>query len=175
MGRYFHSRIIFSLTLAAILLFQSLSAASPNYQERNGIFGEIKYAEFCNYSNGVRYVVKGEAGSRDARVERVDFKIFWRPVRGININGQPLGYIQGAEWRPFFVAYNTKSGDRRWYQRSEQLPLVSADVTTPVKFGMHVYRTSPGYSDYVIDLGGVVDLGTIPLNSCRVYDDGNIR
>ncbi|WP_293154251.1 MULTISPECIES: hypothetical protein [unclassified Microcoleus] len=175
MGRYFHSGIIFSLTLAAILLFQSLSVASPNYQERNGIFGEIKYAEFCNYSNSVRYRVKGEAGSRDARVEHVDFKIFWRPVKGINISGQPLGYIRGAEWRSFLPTYNTKSGDRRWYERSEQTPLTSADVTTPVKFAMHVYRKSPGYSDYVVDLGGIVNLGMIPLNSCRVYDDGNIR
>lgn len=175
MGRYFPSVIIFCLTLASLLLFQSLSAASPNYQERNGIFGEIKYAEFCNYPNIVRYKVKGEAGSRDARVEHVDFKIFWRPVKGINISGQPLGYIKGAEWRPFFRANNTDSGDRRWYERSEQIPFTSADVTTPVKFSMHVYRTSPGYSDYVVDLGGIVDLGPIPLNSCRVYDDGNIR
>jgi hypothetical protein len=49
--------------------------ASPWYQERDGIFGEIKFAEFCNWSTGVRSRVIAEAGSRTNRVYRVDFKV----------------------------------------------------------------------------------------------------
>jgi hypothetical protein len=56
-----------SLLLAAMVLpFAAIPGqASPNYQERDGIYGEIKYDEFCNTPGALRYRVIAEAGSRD--------------------------------------------------------------------------------------------------------------
>ncbi|WP_190489639.1 hypothetical protein [Microcoleus sp. FACHB-831] len=163
-----------SLVLASmVLLFAELpGAASRNYQERDGIYGEIKFAEFCNMHNGLRYRVIAEAGSRDSRVSRVEFKIYTRYSIGVNIAGQQFGLPSGENWRNLRgEMYNNKWGDKRFYDTGVLFsPLISI-IDSPVKFSIHVNHTR----GKTIDLGGIVDMGKIEQGKCRVYDDGNFR
>jgi len=148
--------------------------ASRNYQERDGIFGEIKYAEFCNVSNSLRARVIAEAGSRKSRVSNVEFKIYSRYAYGLNLWGQTFGYVTGENWRPIGVPatrFNTRSGDRRFYDTTVMTYPLTTVVDSPIRFSIHVNHSR----GKTIDLGGIVDMGRIEAGKCRVYDDGNFR
>jgi hypothetical protein len=181
----------YSLKKSAIASFTALSLISPslmlpanasaNYQERDGIFGEIKFAEFCNVSNALRARVIAEAGSRDSRVNSVEFKIYSRYGYGLNLWGQQFGYVTGENWRSigpgsqsaYGTIYNVPEGrgDKRFYDTTPYtFPFTSA-VDSPIKFAIHVNHSR----GKTIDLGGVVDLGKIEPGKCKIYDDGNIR
>jgi hypothetical protein len=164
-----------SLLLSSIVLpFAVIGQASPNYQERDGIYGEIKFAEFCNVSNALRARVVAEAGSRDSRVSSVEFKIYSRYAYGVNLWGQTFGYVTGENWRPIGVPdihYNTENGDRRFYDTGPMTAPLQSVVDSPIKFAIHVNHSR----GKTIDLGGIVDIGVIEPGKCRIYDDGNFR
>ena len=163
-----------SLLLAALVLpFSALPGqASPNYQERDGIYGEIKFAEFCNTPNLLRYRVIAEAGSRDSRVTSVEFKIYTRYSIGANVLGQQFGLPSGENWREAAKPIpNNAFRDTRFYDTGPLFSPLTSIVDSPVKFSIHV-RHSRGKT---IDLGGVVDMGKIEPGKCRIYDDGNFR
>ena len=162
---------IFLATL--VLLFAELpGTASPNYQERDGIYGEIKFAEFCNVSNALRARVIAEAGSRDSRVSSVEFKWYSRYAIGINLWGQTFGAVAGENWRSLNgTKYNTRNGDRRFYDTAPLVFPLQSIVDSPIKFSIHVNHSR----GKTIDLGGIVDMGKIEAGKCRVYDDGNFR
>jgi hypothetical protein len=165
-----------SIILASlVLLFAELpGTAYRNYQERDGIYGEIKFAEFCNVPNALRARVIAEAGSRDSRVSSVEFKIYSRYGYGLNLGGQTFGYVTGENWRPIGVPdrqYNTSQGDRRFYDTRVMTYPLSSVVDSPIKFSIHVNHSR----GKTIDLGGIVDMGKIEAGKCRVYDDGNFR
>lgn len=169
-------RLYVSLILSSLLLpFAALiGQASPNYQERDGIYGEIKFAEFCNIPNALRARVIAEAGSRDSRVSSVEFKIYSRYGYGVNLWGQTFGYVTGENWRPIGVGdthYNTKDGDRRFYDTTPLTGPLNSVVSSPIKFAIHVNHSR----GKTIDLGGIVDMGVIEPGKCRIYDDGNFR
>jgi len=94
-----------SLLLASLVLpfAATPGQASPNYQERDGIYGEIKFAEFCNISNALRFRVIAEAGSRDSRVQSVEFKMYTRYSVGVNVGGQQFGFPSGENWRNIYT------------------------------------------------------------------------
>ena len=163
------------MMLLSLVVLASPVFASVNYEEREGIFGEIKYAEFCNHPNSIRYKIIAEAGSRDARVVRVDPKIYFRRLDVIPVGeSRVVTNIRSATWRAVRPAFNTDSGDRRWYEVTENHPgVVSVHTDTPIKFAIHVVtETASGRTNVVYDLGGIVDLGTVPHHTCRIYDDG---
>ena len=150
--------------------------ASSNYQERDGIYGEIKFAEFCNAPLGLRARVVAEAGSRDSRVKNVEFKMFSRVGVGVNILGQLVVIPASEAWRPMPFTerrynINPKRGDRRFYDTGVQIYPLIAIFDSPVRFAIHVNHSR----GKTIDLGGIVDLGRISPGTCRVYDDGNFR
>lgn len=162
-----------TLLLASLLLpfAATPGQASPNYQERDGIYGEIKFAEFCNTSNALRFRVIAEAGSRDSRVQSVEFKMYTRYSVGVNLGGQQFGFPSGENWRQFWNENNTRTGDRRFYDTGARFsPLISI-VDSPVKFSIHVNHSR----GKTTDLGGIVDMGKIEAGQCRIYDDGNFR
>lgn len=161
------------LSLSAIFPFQKPVEASRNYQEREGIYGELKFVEFCNKSNAIRFRAIAEAGSRDSRVSSVEFKVSARYDIGLNAWGQTLGYTTGESWRHEGTRYNNLWGsDRRFYEVFfPVVPLGTGSQKTPVKVAIHVNHSR----GKTVDLGGVVDLGEIPVGSCRIYDDGNLR
>lgn len=165
-----------SLLLAALVLpFAAIPGqASPNYQERDGIYGEIKFAEFCNTPNSLRARVVAEAGSRDSRVQNVEFKIYSRYSFGVSAWGQSFGYTTGENWRSLNVRNgfnNTRNGDRRFYDTGPMTAPLTSIVDSPIKFSIHVNHSR----GRTIDLGGVVDMGRIEPGKCRIYDDGNFR
>ena len=163
-----------SLLLASLVLpFAAIPGqASPNYQERDGIYGEIKYAEFCNQPNGLRARVVAEAGSRDSRVLGVEFKIYTRYSFGINAFGQQFGFPSGENWRSAArPVLNSSFGDKRFYDTGPIWYPLSSLVDSPVKFSIHVNHSR----GKTIDLGGIVDMGKIEPGKCKVYDDGNFR
>lgn len=175
---------IVSACIFAILTFLQGAnpvSASPNYQERDGIYGEIKFAEFCNVSNSLRARVIAEAGSRDSRVQSVEFKIYSRYAYGLNLWGQTFGYVTGANWRNLGprrssvngTMYNNPSfmNDRRFYDTQPYTFPLTSVVDSPIKFAIHVNHQR----GKTIDLGGVVDFGKIEPGKCKVYDDGNFR
>jgi hypothetical protein len=143
--------------------------ASPWYQERDGIFGEIKYVRACNTGTIIRYNVIAEAGSRTNRVKAVSFKIFSGFVAGVNISGNSIGIPSSAAWRNLETKYNNRYGqDRRWYSVEWYFPLASYIPKTPVRSAIHVHHTG----GTTIDLGRIVDFGEIPASQCRTYNDG---
>jgi hypothetical protein len=165
-----------SLILASLVLLCTdlPGTASRNYQERDGIYGEIKFAEFCNVSNALRARVIAEAGSRNSRVSSVEFKIYSRYAYGLNLWGQTFGYVTGENWRPIGVPdkrYNTSQGDKRFYDTGVMTYPLSSVVDSPIRFSIHVNHSR----GKTIDLGGIVDMGKIEAGKCRVYDDGNFR
>lgn len=162
-----------SLLLASLVLpFAAIPGqASPNYQERDGIYGEIKFAEFCNTPNALRYRIIAEAGSRDSKVQNVEFKIYTRYSIGVNAFGQQFGFPSGENWRNLRVEANSRRGDRRFYDTGVLFTPLGSIVDSPVKFSIHVNHSR----GKTIDLGGVVDMGRIEPEKCKIYDDGNFR
>lgn len=168
---FFYKSLLFA---ALVLPFSAIPGqASPNYQERDGIYGEIKFAEFCNTSNFLRYRVIAEAGSRDSRVTSVEFKIYSRYSIGANIlPALSGGFPSGENWREAArPIYNNVFRDTRFYDTGPLFSPAISIVDSPIKFSIHV-RHSRGKT---IDLGGVVDMGKIEPGKCRIYDDGNFR
>ena len=164
-----------SLLLASLVLpfAATPGQASPNYQERDGIYGEIKFAEFCNTPNALRFRVIAEAGSRDSRVQSVEFKMYTRYSVGVNVGGQQFGFPSGENWRNMYTLSNFTGlrGDQRFYDTGARFsPLISI-VDSPDKFSIHVNHSR----GKTTDLGGIVDMGKIEAGKCRVYDDGNFR
>ncbi|MCT7970231.1 hypothetical protein NG799_28345 [Laspinema sp. D1] len=168
-------KLYLSLLLCSIVLpIAAIGQASPNYQERDGIYGEIKFAEFCNVPNALRARVVAEAGSRDSRVSSVEFKIYSRYSYGVNLWNQTFGYVTGENWRPIGVPNtlnNTRDGDRRFYDTTPMTYPLTSVVSSPIKFSIHVNHSR----GKTIDLGGIVDMGVIEPGQCRIYDDGNFR
>ncbi|MEG3892315.1 hypothetical protein QT973_18065 [Microcoleus sp. Z1_A1] len=162
-----------SLLLAALVLpFSAIPGqASPNYQERDGINGEIKFAEFCNISGNLRARVIAEAGSRDSRVQSVEFQMYTRYSLGVNALGQPFGLTSGENWRRLRIESNSRRRDKRFYDTSSLFFPLQSIVDSPVKFSIHVNHSR----GRTIDLGGIVDMGRIEPGKCRIYDDGNFR
>ncbi|MEK0195554.1 MAG: hypothetical protein EAZ78_05155 [Oscillatoriales cyanobacterium] len=164
------------LLVALVLPFAAIPGqASPNYQERDGIYGEIKFAEFCNTPNNLRARVIAEAGSRDSRVESVEFKMYSRYSLNVNFRGIGWAVPSGENWRTISPVgnqkYNTRNGDRRFYDTGVLVGLFTSIVDSPIKFSIHVNHSR----GKTIDLGGVIDLGKIEVGQCRIYDDGNFR
>ncbi|MCT7957909.1 hypothetical protein [Laspinema palackyanum] len=168
-------KIYLSLLLCSMVLpIAAIGQASPNYQERDGIYGEIKFAEFCNIPNGLRARVVAEAGSRDSRVSSVEFKIYSRYAYEVNLWGQTVVHVTGENWRPLGVLgprNNTRDGDRRFYDSGPMTGPLQSVVHSPIKFAIHVNHSR----GTTIDLGGIVDMGVIEPGQCRIYDDGNFR
>jgi hypothetical protein len=166
----------YALTILNTCFFNNFVLASPRYQERDGIYGEIKFAEFCNVSNSLRARVIAEAGSRDSRVSKVQFKIYSRYGYGVNALGQLFVYVTGENWRPLgIIDYKNNTslskGDRRFYDSGVLIGPLNSTVDSPIKFSIHVQHSK----GTTIDLGGIVDMGKIEEGKCRVYDDGNFR
>lgn len=181
------------IALLSALTLAKPTLASPNYEGRDGISGEIKYAEICNYQQNARIQVIAEATSRQNRVYNVEFKMFSRPVKltssqssvtfgveaGIVLNGQSTtvtnNYSTGsAAWRALLTRNQTYAWwyDRRFYDlRPFNFNGNGFDPSTNVMFSTHVNRAG----GKTIDLGGVVNMGTIPYGTCKVYDDGIMR
>lgn len=166
----------FCTSLISMSILTIPASASPNYEEREGVFGEIKYAEICNESSSLRVYIEAEAGSRTVRVEQVKFKAFFRPKRGVSLSGNFIGQTGGERWREVGEAYNTAQGDRRWYQQTMNY-IVGAHPDSPVKVSVHVdtRRESDNRLSTVYDLGGIVDFGKVEAGSCRVYRDGQFE
>ena len=88
-------------SIAGALVSSSLAAgiippsaqASQNYQFRDGISGEIKYAEFCNVANSLRLRVVGEATSRSSRVNSLELKVYSRYGYVKNVHPDFLGRL----------------------------------------------------------------------------------
>ncbi len=166
---------ISSALMLGVLLSQlpiSGASASRNYQERDGIFGEIKYVRFCNHASVMQIRVIAEAGSRSNCVRRVEFKMKSSYVTGYNVKSVPLAYTTNYNWRSLGASkYNSRSGDRRWYKQRGYWLLTSSANNAPVQFAIHVIHTG----GRTIDLGGIVNLGSVPVGQCRTYDDGTLR
>lgn len=148
------------------------SLASADWEYREGIFGEIKNIRICNQSWGTYGKIIAEAGSGDrgpvntrGTVKNVQFKMYSGQV----FKNHWYEYKNNPNWRP--IAEKT---GKRWFTYEFWYPLNYVNSEKPVKFAIHVNRTLPGISDTVYDLGGIKDLGKLPLNTCRVYNDGNI-
>lgn len=148
------------------LLFATQAKAV--YEERGGVYGEIKYFRFCNIPGAfISTRVVSEAGSRGPTVNFVSFKIY--SAYSINGFGYNLGVTTPA-WRDFRIVRNSQGISQRFYDTGNLgNPLVSAVATVPIKVSQHVF-TSNGT---VIDLGGILDLGIVPVGKCSVYDNGN--
>jgi hypothetical protein len=167
---------ILIFTMSSVFSLSNIAYASPNYQERDGIYGEIKFAEFCNVSNSLRARVVAEAGSRDSRVSTVKFKIYSRYSYGLSAWGQTLGYVTSENWRPIGVRDyrnngTSSQGDRRFYDTGPMAYPLTSLVDSPIKFSIHVEHSK----GTTIDLGGIVDMGKIEVGKCKIYDDGNFR
>ena len=98
-----------------------------------------------------------------------------RKVGGGTFGSLPIGIPFGANWRPAHAVYRFATLDRRnggdylfgpIYQTGMFL-----DPSTPVKFSIHV-NTNQGK---VIDLGGIIDMGTINGGSCKVFENGKVQ
>ncbi len=163
-----------SIVLSALLNFVATesASASQNWQYRDGIFGEIKYARACNTGAVVRYRVNAEAGSGDPsvrnRVNSVEFKEFSAYAIGFNLWGQTFGFPSSPAWKNVSKIGNYWSGDRRFYTVDLAFPLTTYIQNTPIKFSIHVNHSG----GKTIDLGGIVNLDDIPAGHCKTYDDG---
>lgn len=164
-----HPRILATITAIGlssigILSLQSPSLASSNWQERDGIAGEIKYARVCNQTSGFQYRVITDTVSRNRRVTGIDFKIYSAYSFGVNAWGNQIGWANTPAWRNFISVNN----NGRFTDMNQTRLLQSIVGNTPVSVAIHVRHTG----GTTIDLGGIVNLGDIPLGQCRTYDDG---
>jgi hypothetical protein len=167
-------KLVISVVLATPLLnsFALPANASANFQYKDGVFGEIKYVRACNQGWGSYLKITSEAGSGDrqvrARVTNVDFKIY----SSQKFTSNNTNYTNNPNWRPLSSHTNTYPNDRRWYTIETRSPLTWFNPDFEVKVSQHVWRQDWGTKYPSIDLGGVINLGNIPYNQCRTYDDG---
>ncbi|NJK71787.1 MAG: hypothetical protein HC932_06175 [Thermales bacterium] len=166
------TKAFFGIGITLFPLVATLPAnASPWYQERDGIFGEIKYIRACNHSTALQFKVIAEAGSRNNRVKWVKLNMQSAYAAGINVRGFPIAWTSNYSWRWVNTHYNTSNGDRRWYEYNGYWALMSSPNRSPLRFSIHVNHTG----GTTIDLGKIVNLGDIPVGECRTYNDGNLR
>ena len=172
-----HPRILATITAIglssiSILSLQRPSLASSNWQERDGIAGEIKYARACNTGNSIRYTIISDVNSRFNKVFSVETKSFSAFNIGLNLFGQVFGFPSSPTWREVVSQRNLGGNpERRWYRHDNTIPFASYIQNTPIKFALHINRTG----GKTIDLGGIVNLGDVPSGQCRTYDDGNYQ
>ena len=154
MHKFFKS---FSLSIAVVVtsLAPFLIQNSANAEVRNGVDGRITNVRVCNQSNSTRVDMTAYVRTTSNQpVSQVDFKSRF----GIT-DGQ--WYTSGYNWR--HVGTSRNSG---WNYVS--YTWVGSRLTTdPVLASIHV----KGPNGWVIDLGGIVNLGIIPLGECRSYNN----
>lgn len=162
-----------SILSVSAIVSNSPAQASADWEYRDGIFGEIKYIKVCNLNWGTKLKVVAEAGSGDRGPENtrgtvtgVQFKMY-SSQKFIN---PWIGYTSSTTWRQLWE----KNGNYRWYNWEFSYPGNFVNPDKPLKFAIHVNRKSPGWEYKVYDLGGIKDLGKLPLNTCRTYNDGNM-
>jgi hypothetical protein len=164
-----------TVSLLSILGFNAINLtqanASNQFERRDGIYGEIKYIRACNRSWGSSLKIIAEAGSDQARVQQVDFKGFY----GSKYSNPWVGYTNNTTWRHIASQFNQTNGDKHWYGYDVNLPLTWFNPESDMKFSIHVLRQTPGISYRTVDLGSVKQLGKVPLNECRIWDDGNLK
>lgn len=153
---------ILSITALSVLL----SAHEAKAEYRDGVDGQIYFGEVCNTDNFVRVSINAKVETREARVGAVLFKMKSRQARGFTYGGGNVTVPTGYNWREVGTSPNKLVGEKTDYvTRVALVPLnLMAD---DVLVSIHVRRRI-GLSD-VIDLGGIINLGSIPRNECRTF------
>jgi hypothetical protein len=120
----------------------------------------------CNTDNFVRVNINAKVESKEARVGAVLFKMKSRQASGFTYGGGNVTIPNGYNWRQVGTSPNKFIGEKTDY--------VTRVVLTPlnlmpedVLLSIHVRRRI-GLND-VIDLGGIINLGSIPRNECRTF------
>jgi hypothetical protein len=145
-----------------ILGFSSKVEAAQ--ESRNGIYGGITYVEVCNVEGMARTRVKLNAVSNSRRVSRVEIKQSSRFRSGAGW----FQIVSGEGWRDLSKGtfYNWFS-DRKYYDTGALFAVGSTYMEdAPIKYSIHVIDTN---GRRTIDLGGIVDLGRVPVGRCASW------
>jgi hypothetical protein len=151
---------IFSLSLLATSNFSMAKPAFARYEEREGVFGEIKYARVCNQLGSINQVqIQAEAGARTTNIKGVLFKMYSASRIGVPAYGNVIGGSGSPRWKNVAGKRNINypNGDMRWYQTTKGNPALTFSESIPIRLAIHVVTDN----GVVIDLGGIVDLGQI--------------
>ena len=165
------------LVLGAALAMVPSAQASKNWEARDGVHGEIKYVRFCNKSPYSQLKLIVEAHSQGSHVKWVELKMKSHIQWGFHF-GRLYPIYRPYDWYHVAKRYNSPPylGDKRFYSFDYPwLNMITTDPNAPTKFAVHVYHGNGYTTKHLIDLGGIVNLGNIPVGQCRTYDDGVFR
>jgi hypothetical protein len=164
------------VTLIASTVFVGVGVksaeASGNYQRLNRIAGENKYIKVCNYRSGRSVKVAFEASQEGSVVQGISINLLARRTDQTYIAYIPNGPNGWATYR--WRGYNWErdryfiGSSGRFFSYEGSLFATNFDSDYDVKFGSQVFTNN----GTVTDLGGIINLGKIPQDQCRTYDDG---
>jgi hypothetical protein len=151
-------KVATTLSVASLTALSILPLAKPAEAEvRGGVNGQLTNVRVCNQNNSIRVNMTAYAVSTSSsqRIRQVDFKI----KNGIT---DGAWYTSGYNWRHIGTDSNSINNHSTSYS------WVGMKLTSdPVLASIHVKTTS----GWVIDLGGIVNLGTIPVGECKSYQN----
>jgi hypothetical protein len=144
---------------------QQSANAAPN-ECFDGICGRVTRARFCNNNGSIQYKAEASVwGYNNTQIKSVDFKVYMKYTRGVNFLGQSIAWSSEGNWGSISNhGYRSDNYYRSW---PIWIPLTTAQINTPVLISMHVWYSRPGYTNRKFDLGGIRDLGNIPVGECR--------
>ena len=159
-------------TLASMVVKPSVAEASYTYG--GGIGGGISYARACNHGWGSSLKIVTNANSqlftnRPATIDHAYHKVY----SSQKFNNPWFGYTNNPNWRNASGEIRSKGRTSSTFTSTNNYPLQWYNKDKDVVVSQHVYRTFNGITTYVIDLGGIINLGKVEPNSCRQYENGN--
>ena len=154
----------------------------PNQEVRrdidgSNIVGGIYYVRFCNSDGNFSIRAKAQAEkSGGAPIADLELKYYAGYETIATAFGYRLATPAGGSWRQATKDFNYPGNDGN-YDFWFWTPLRDTDTfsNTPVKFAIHTnIHKLPNVTRKVYDLGGIIDIGTVPKGTCRTYDKGMI-
>jgi hypothetical protein len=142
----------------------------PAPANATGVIGGYKYVRACNHGWGSTLIITSTAYKTfgSVKIHHVNQKANFSQ----RFSNPWVGYTNNAFWRNVNLASLTNPNGEGEYKSNNSYPLTFFNKDKDVMVSQHVYRTVNGITTYVIDPGGIINLGKIEPNSCRQYENG---
>jgi hypothetical protein len=161
--------------LAAALVIPDVALASARYQRRDGVAGEIKYAQVCNQDRRwtVKAIIEASSEGRDVLSARLNVRLneqYRTPVYGVWVPyGRP---DSGYNWRSVGTAFNWNANRTKRFYEINYTSFWGMQMDSRQEILLGNLISARGKD--IIDLGGVINMGTVPGGGCKTYDDGRL-
>jgi hypothetical protein len=156
--------------------------ASGNYQRRNGVAGEFKYLKVRSYDYNYSIEGRMEASPEGTSVKYIGINAKAPRWYSPTPNGWSIPFRTSYTWRNIASFTNYFIGsNKRFYHfeySSNYGSLLAYDNDVLIGNTIETYEQSPkgwGFGVRIQDLGGLVNMGYIGKNSCKIWDDGQFK